>query len=509
MLVQMMRTNQRWVMIILVLLMSISLIWFFSNRTQVDRMGSDKVGSIYGRSLTTLELERTMREIQTAADLQLGNIIDPVIVEGNNRTSIAVNHLVMIHQAQTMGIVPSDDEIMEAEKKLSVFQGPDGAFDSSKYAEFVGDKLSPRGLTETELDDLVRRNLQFGKLRDIVTAPVCVSPLELRTVYEQSYTKTDVSVIRFPVADLAAGVTPTEAEIKKYYDDQTAQEGLQQPEKRQIEYVRFSLDAAQKKLQGKPRTEALQPLADAAQSFLEKLLDAKGKDGFANLAAAEKLPVTTTVAFEQNQRAGLPEAAIPRFTAAAFRLSDRDPDSDVPLETGDGYYILHLAKVEPERPLTLEEARPKIIAALKDERARTALAAKAQEVRTKIADALKAGRTFGEAAQAAGQTAQDIPAFSAMAPPAAQPNGQDISAASMELGNGELSKFVPTHDGGLLVYVRGREPIDEKIFHEQTDKLLAQTSQQKRNFYFYEWLKASRDAAQLRLTTVLPPSDEG
>jgi hypothetical protein len=504
-----MRTNQRGLMIVICVIMSISLIWFFSNRTQVDRMVSDKVGSIYGRSLTTTELERTRREIQTAADLGLENLTDREIVEGRDWTSIAITHIVLVHEAQAFGIFPSDDEILEAEKQLPVFQGAGGGFDSAKYAEFVTEKLGPRGFTETQLDDLVRQDLQFGQLRSIIGAAVCLSPLEVRTAYEQTYTKTDVSVVRFAIAPLEAGIAPAEAEIKKYFDEQSADHDLQEPEKRQVEYVRFGLDDAQKKLTGKARMDALQPAADAAARFLEKLLDAKGKDAFANLARQEELPVVTTADFEKNQHSGVPEAGIPRFTDAAFHLTAQDPDSDVPLQTNDGFYVLHLAHVTPERPLTLDEARPKIIAALKDERARTALAAKAEEVRTKIADALKAGRTFGEAAIAAGQQAQNVPAFSAQQPPRAQANGQDISSASLELGPGELSKFVPTADGGLLVYVRGREPIDQKAFDEQSPKLTVRMTEQKQRFYFYEWLKASRAAARVQLAAGVPQNDEG
>ncbi len=509
MLVSMMRSNQRWLMIVISILTIISFLWFFSNRTQVDRMVSDKAGSIYGQTLTTTQLDRTRREIQTAFDLQLTNLTEPEIVERRDLTGTVVNQLVLVHQAQAMGIFPTDDEVEQAEKQMAVFQGPDGSFDSQKYAEFVSDKLSPRGFSETQLEDLVRRDLQFAKLRAIVSAPVCVSPLEVRTAYEQSNTKTDASVVHLALADLVAGIQPTDADIKKYYDEQSANHALQQPEKRQVQYVRFGLDDTQKKLKGKELVEALQPHGDEAAQFLEKLLDAKGKDGFATLAAAEKLPVKTTADFEQDQTAGLPEAAIPRFTAAAFRLTTQDPDSDVPLPTGDGFYVLHLAKVTPERPLTLDEARPKIIAAIKDERARTALAAKAEDVRTRIATALQAGHTFADAAVAAGQSAQDVPPFSEMEPPRGQPDDSQIAAASLELGPGELSKFVPTATGGLLIYVRGREAIDEAKFATQSGPLTENMADNKRRFYFYEFLKQSREEAHVQLNNTLPQNQEG
>jgi peptidyl-prolyl cis-trans isomerase D len=231
------------------------------------------------------------------------------------------------------------------------------------------------------------------------------------------------------------------------------------------------------------------------------MLDAKGQGGFAKQAAAQKLLVKTTVDFEQDQSGGFEEASIPEFTSAAFRLTKTDPDSDVPLQTQDAFYVLHLDTVTPERPMTLDEARPKIIASIKDTRARTALDAQAQEVRTKIADALKAGKPFAAAATAAGQTAQDITPFSAAEPAKDVPDAQEIAEASQELGSGELSKFLPSPDGGMLVYVRDREPIDEAKFEQQREMLTANLLNRKRRFYFYEWLKASKEAANVRLNS--------
>ena len=71
----------------------------------------------------------------------------------------------------------------------------------------------------------------------------------------------------------------------------------------------------------------------------------------------------------------------------------------------------------PPRPLTLEEARPEgRLQAIKEERTRAAVAAKAEETRTKVADALKAGKPFADAAKEAGQTVQDVPAYSQAEP---------------------------------------------------------------------------------------------
>ena len=498
MFVNLMRSNSRWLMAVISVLVGISLVWFYSARTDPDRSVSDRVGKIYDRALTGTEVGRVDRELQTAASLGLSNLIDRDVLGRGDQLDMVVNHLVVTHQAEQMGIHPTDDEVADAEQKLAAFQGPGGQFDKQKYSEFITDVLGPRGFGASQLDDLVRRNLQFGKLREIVDAPVVVSPVEARLAYEQHYAKTNSSLIRLSKTDFAVGVAePTEDEIKKYFDDQKEQ--YVQPEHRKVAYVKFGLTDEQQKLVGKEKNMQLQPLANQAVAFLSDLLDNKGKADFATTAAKAGLPVKETPDFEQVQPASLPEGSIPGFVQAAFRLRKDDPDSDVPLQTSDAFYDLHLVNVTPPRPLTLDEARPKVIAAIKAERTNAALAAKAEEIRAKVADALKAGRPFPDAAKDAGQTVQEVPAYSQAEPSRSTPDANLIEETTQELGAGELSKFVVTPTGGFLVYVRNREGIDEAKFDQQKEMIASRLERQKSGFYFSEWLRVSRDASNAYL----------
>ncbi len=502
MFVNLMRSNQRWLMIIVSALVIISFVFFYSNRTNLDRGVSDQVGKIYGRTLTTEELARVERQLDAARDLRLYELYALVTDNGMDEGNAPINHLILQHEAAAYGIEPSADEIKDAEMKLPVFQTA-GSFDPTLYAKFVDEKLTPRGFSDTQLDDLVRRNLQFERLRQVVEAGVVVSPADVRLAYEQRSSKTDASVVRLKTADFTAGVPePTADEIKKYYDEQ--KDHLVQSERRKVQFVKFALDDTQKKLTGRARMDALKPNADHALELLEQVEDQKGKADFATVVANAKLTMQDTPEFEEGQTAGLPEASIPGFMEAAFKLTPQDPVSDVPLQAPnaqfpDAYYDLHLAGVTPERPLTLDEAKPKIVAALKDERARAALAAKAEEIRTKLADALKAGKPFADAAKENNQTIQDVPAFSAMEPIRTLPDANTISETATGLGNGELSKFVSTPDGGMLVYVRGREAVDQTKFDLQKDRITSALQQQKAGLYFSEWLRASREAANVQL----------
>ena len=61
-------------------------------------------------------------------------------------------------------------------------------------------------------------------------------------------------------------------------------------------------------------------------------------------------------------------------------------------------------------------------------------------------------------------------------PPANAPaDFTEVSQASTELAVGELSKFLPSPEGGALAYVRGRSGVDEAQFNARKDILATQT----------------------------------
>ncbi len=508
MMVNLMRANQRWLMIVISVLVLLSFLYYFRTGASMERTGgSNRVGTIYGRTVTVPDLQRADRQFRTAYELGLTHIASPELTQTRSENDVIINQIVMQHQAEAYGILPTDEEADEAAQKLPVFRGANGQFDPEVKNAFIADKLNPRGFTEAQLLELVRRDIQYGKLRDVLDAAVFVTPTEVRTTFEQFFSKTETSVVQIKTADLPPVAAPTEEEIKKTYDAQTDQ--YQQPEKRKVQYVRFGLDDAQKKLTGKERMDVLKPMSDRAVAFLEKLNDAKGKEDFAAVAKAAGLEVKETTDFEQEDTAGLPEGSIAGFAAEAFKLTAQDPDSNVPLrspiQNSDSFYVLHLGAVTPARPLTLDEARPKIVAALKEERVRAAVAARAEEIRSKIAEGLKAGKSFADAAKDAGQTAQDMPGFAlAEPPPAGAPADlSEVVQASTELAVGDLSKFLPSADGGALVYVRARSGIDEAQYNARKDVIALQLRRQKVRVSFEEWLRASRQQADARLNVNL------
>src|SRR5260370_42054368 len=170
--------------------------------------------------------------------------------------------------------------------------------------------------------------------------------------------------MRFQLADFNNGITVSDEDGQKYYDAHKAE--LKTDEKRKVQFVQLGLTEEQKKLTGKERIDVLQKLSDGATDFTQALLE-KGAD-FEQAAGKSQLPVQETGEFT----AAAPDPQLKtdaQLSAAAFKLSVQEPNSD-PIQVADGFYILHLVGVTEAHPLTIEEAKPKIVDALKKSRAR-------------------------------------------------------------------------------------------------------------------------------------------
>jgi len=333
---------------------------------------------------------------------------------------------------------------------------------------------------------------------------VSIPESEMRHAFDKAYSKMEASVVRFDPKDFQ-NVEISDEEIGKYYEAHKAD--LKSDEKRQVRLASFGLTDEQKKLTGKARIDELQKLADKANDFTEAL-QAKNA-AFDQVAAKLHVAVKETGLFSKDAPDPL-LAGKPEVTAAAFSLSKEAPNSEA-LQTSESFEILHLVKVEPSRPLTKEEARPKIVEALKKQETDQKMAAKAGEIANQMREALKNGKTVEQAATEAGVKAEKLTAFSlADQPPGtppspkpepkkdAVPNMDYIKQATSTLSPGGVSNYVTTPEGGLIVILEKREAPEAAEFEKARAPLEKNALMQKGQVVFYEWLRSRRHAAGIQ-----------
>jgi len=162
--------------------------------------------------------------------------------------------------------------------------------------------------------------------------------------------------------------------------------------------------------------------------------------------------------------------------------------SDV-IEGAAGFYVMKLAGTEPSRPLSLEEAKDQVITTLKNEKAEAALQTKAKEVREKISIDFKNSINFLKAAEAAGYKAETPDAFALADPGSNTDLATTLRINRTNLNVGQLSPILNDQNGGLLVYVIKKEPIDESKYEEFKKANFALFNEQFKDIAFHEWLK--------------------
>jgi parvulin-like peptidyl-prolyl cis-trans isomerase-like protein/SurA-like protein len=491
--ITLLRKHRQWLMIVIVILALPFCIYFV--KTDYSAIRPDDFGRIYNRKISLVEARRDARLFDLAQALGMSSFRQDLSAgaksEADAYVPFILNLVILRHEAARLGIWPTAPEIADVVRKLEAFRGPSG-FDLQKYNNFTQNFLAPNGLGEEQIEQLVRDELCLNRIKQLVAAGASLPESESKANYDEAYGKLFVSVIRLRSSDFAKDIKVTDDDVRKYYEAHKAE--FKSEEKRKIEFVSLAFTDEQKKLSGKERIDALQKLADRANDFTQALLE-KGAD-FKQVAAKFQRPVRVTGEFT----AAAPDPQLnvdPQLGAAAFGLTVQEPNSD-PLQAGDGFYILHLAGMAEARPLTVEEAKPKVLEAIKSSRTKELISTKGAEIAHQLREATASGQPVEAAIQKTGLKAEKIPPFSLAEDSTAKPEERNeppdlvaIKNAVAQINPGDVSDFFPWEEGGLIAALEKREPADPAKYPEKK----AAFDSRYREIVFYEWLRdRQRDA---------------
>jgi len=402
------RRHKDWLMIVIAIL-AIPFVFYFVQRPDYGAIGRGVIGQIYDRKLTQIELNANANIGALAQALGMTQFWQTLSLgqPGNSGfTEFAIKLIVLRHEAERLGLRPDASEIADVVRKLPAFQGDSGGFDINKFNDFVRNRLGPLGLGEEHIEQVARDELCLNEIKRLLAAGISISKTQLDEDFQRGYDKFYVDVIRLHSSDFDKDIKVNDEDVQKYYDAHKTD--LKTDEKRKVEFVDLGLSDDQKKLTGKDRIEVLQKLADRATDFTQALLE-KGAD-FKKAADKFKLPVHETGEFT----AAAPDPQLKanaQLSAAAFKLSAQEPNSD-PVQVSDGFYILHLVGITEARPLSLEEAKPKIVETLKKSRDRELTSTKGAELVQQLREATKSGQSLEAAIQKAGVKPEKLPPFS-------------------------------------------------------------------------------------------------
>src|SRR5438876_11868103 len=255
---KLLRKHRHWLMIVIAVL-AIPFIFYFVQRPDYGAIRSDQFARVYDRNISMLEAQQTVRLLNLAQALGMSDFVQTLTAGATEQNQLYVqfilNSLILRHESVRLGIRPNPSEIADVVRRLPAFQSASG-FDIKKFSDFVENTLSPLGLAEEHIEQLVRDELCLNQIKQLLAAGVSIPEAEINANYERSYEKLYVSVIRLRPADFEKEIKVGDDDVQKYFE--THKTELKSEEKRKVEVVSLALSGDQKKLTGKERIEILQ-----------------------------------------------------------------------------------------------------------------------------------------------------------------------------------------------------------------------------------------------------------
>ena len=212
------RKHQQTLMILITVVVIISFVWLYDpTYRNSGRSGADHIGTIYDRRISLIEFQRGARKVEVCSELELGELLDSLATDGRSRdekiSNFVFNNIVLRHESDALGLVPTGDEVVTAIKALPRFQ-TNGVYDSSKFNEFV-QRLAAIGFTGQQIEECVQDDLRLRKLKELLGTTVIAPPGEVRAQFEKVNQLTEISFVKLKDEDVAKGITISDEDVKK------------------------------------------------------------------------------------------------------------------------------------------------------------------------------------------------------------------------------------------------------------------------------------------------------
>ncbi len=536
------RKHSGWLWFVIIAATVISFIYWGAGPSRLGsgdgRVASGNFGSIYGHKVTQQAFIDARNNFYLFYWFRSGEWPDknPNFSEPELDREIYIR-LMLAQKADDLGIYVGNDEVVTVANEMLRSLGRNGQ--AVPLTEFVRQVLQPNHLTAQDFENFVRQYLVLEQLQQALgLTGELITPQEAAAAYQRDHQELSAQIVFFSASNYLSSVTVTPATVAQFYTNYLAEYRL--PERMQVSYVAFEVTnyLAQARAEwaktnfdelvgayfrqvGENYRNSKSP-AEAKEKIREELIrDRAGSDArkdandFANavfsidpakpenLAAVAKqkgLPVRVTAPFAGESG---PEefAAPPSFTKAAFALTPDEPFAR-PVAGPDAVYVLAFANRLPSEIPPFDQIRERVT---RDYQWREAilLARHAGTNFVRTLTGMTANRGFASLCVAAGLQPQVLPAFSLSTQELPELGERtelnQLKQAVFTTSVGKTSDFVATSDGGFVVYVQSRLPIDQAKMKTDLAQYTTALRRERQNEAFAQWvnLEGSRQLRSL------------
>ena len=439
------------------------------------------LATIDGQPVLIKDFEKAYQEGLRVVKSKNPNITDKELQEGGFRWQVFNNMLIsrlLEEQAKKLGVTVSSDELRAEIAKIPAFQNKDKKFDPQRYENL----LKANDVTPGEFEADFRQNLLLEKLGGFIGLPAAVSETEARSIFDFMREQAVIHYISFKGADFEAGVTPTDDQVKAYYEAHKDQ--FATPAQIKIDYVEFTPKAlakpgevsdadveayykANEKKYARPEQVKVRHFlimlpADAPKEAVDAA-EAKLKDIAAKLKAGAEF--TSLLPKNPNNADGLigedwawlPKGSLPKefapFEQKAFSLQNGEISD--PVRTALGLHLIQAGEHQAAGQRPLSEVKDDIREELAERKASDKLTKSLDAMQDKLAS----GEDLAKAAAGENMTAKSTDFFAKETPPVDLGLSEQALGVLFSLKKGDTSDTpLSTQDGFVLARVTDVKP---------------------------------------------------
>ena len=534
------RKHQTWLWGVIITLTVISFVVYFSPYSKMNSgsRSSGNYGSINGQKVSRQQYANAYKEVELHFFLVAnpGHWLTDDRKRSEQDVEREVYHWLLLTQKEDqLGIHVSDDAAAEMGRQL---MRPFERMGISSPSVFIQRVLEPHGMEVGDFERYVRHFMGIQELMSTFgLSGRLITPQEAKALYQRDHQEVATEAVFFTASNYLATVSVTPEAVAQFYSNRVATYII--PDRVQVSYVEFpetnyvaqsltelgtnlntlvednyqrmgtnlatlfpdAKTPEEYKAQIRERIIRERANADASQkanAFAHALIDNESVrvQNFDELARTNGLTPAVTAPFDRED--GPKELEVgPDFTKAAFALTSEAPFAG-PLVGREGAYVIALAKRIPHETPTLDQIRDRVTADYK----RTQALMRARQVGSgfyqTLTNGIAQGGSFSNVCASAKLTPVGLPPFSIAT--RELPNDLEnlvslnqLKQAAFTTTPGQVSPFQPTGEGGMILYVEAKLPLDTAKEEADLPTYVGNLRATRQNEAFNEWLRKEAD----------------
>jgi hypothetical protein len=540
------RKHQTWLWAIIITLTIISFVIFFSPYSKLNdtRRGPANYGKINGEKIGEEDFLNAWHEVQLQYFFMRGRW-----PEDNDKTDLQTETykwLLLLQKQNQLGVHVSSELAADTAKGLLSQLQRAGLASPEVFRRQV---LQPHNMDLPDFERFVRHYLGIQELMATIgLSGKLITPQEIRALYEREHEELDTEAVFFAASNYLASVSAPAEAVAQYYSNRLAVYRI--PDLVQVKYVKFDLtnftatakqelarmtnldsqiDEAYRQggsnflreVRATSLQEAKQRIRDLKLKELEAQSARRQATDFANplfdlepvaagnlekLAREKGLEVGVSSSFDRENGPRELETG-PDFAQRAFKLKPDQPFAG-PIVGMDGAYVIALSRQIPSEIPSLERVRARVTEDYKYDQAKARAREAGMALYPVLTNGLATGKLFPAMCLSAKVKPVSLPPFSLSA--RELPELEDrvslnqVKQAAFSTAPGAVSTFQHTEDGGFMLHVKGKLPLDQAKMNAALPAFANYVRQSRQNEAFNDWF-SKQASTGLRETPVGQP----